>query len=72
MVRTGVRAKVLEGGRIKWIGRKLRPREKGGPMLVLPSELKSWGGMMVEIELLSERELIVRLMEEEGKEVESH
>ena len=72
MVRTGVRAKVLEGGRIKWIGRKLRPREKGGPLLALPPELKDWEGQLVELELLSERELIVRLMEEEGKGVESH
>ena len=68
MVRTEARAKVLEGGRIKWIGRKLRPREKGGPLLALPPELKDWEGRLVELELLSERELIVRLIGEENGE----
>ena len=61
-------AEILEAGRVKWKGRKLAKRKQGGPMLVLPSELRSWGGKMVEIELLSERELIVRLMEGEREE----
>jgi len=64
---------ILEGGRLKWKGRKVMRKKNGGPLLALPSELKSWVGRYVEIELLSECELIVRLMkEEEGKEVESH
>jgi len=41
-------------------------------LLALPPELKDWEGRLVELELLSERELIVRLMEEEGKEAEGH
>jgi len=56
-------AEILEAGRVKGGGRKLAKRKEGGAVLVLPSELRSWGGKMVEIELLSERELIVRLME---------
>lgn len=58
-------AEVLEGGRIKWTGRKVMRRKKGGPLLALPPELKGWVGRIVELELRSERELIVRLMEEE-------
>jgi len=58
-------AEILEGGRIKWTGRKVMRRKKGGPLLALPPELKGWIGRSVELELRSERELVVRLMEEE-------
>jgi len=53
----------LKEGRLKWKRRKLVKRERGGPWLALPPELKSWGGKTAEIELLSEKEIIVRLEE---------
>ena len=52
---------ILKEGRLKWKRRKLVKRERGGPWLALPPELKSWGGKTAEIELLSEREIVVRL-----------
>jgi len=58
---------ILEGGRLKWTGRKVMRRKKGGPLLALPPELKGWVGRFVELELRSERELVVRLMGEEGE-----
>ena len=56
-------AEILKEGRLKWKRRKLVKRERGGPSLVLPPELKSWAGKTAEIELLSEKEIIVRLEE---------
>ena len=56
-------AEILKEGRLKWKRRKLAKRERGGPSLVLPPELKSWAGKTAEIELLSEKEIIVRLEE---------
>ena len=59
------RAEVLEGGRLRWV-RKATKTKAGGPRLILPAELKSWGGRDVVVELLSPREIILRLVDEEG------
>jgi len=59
------RATLLEGGRLKWI-RKATKCKTGGPRIILPAEMKSWAGCEVEIEILSPREVVLRLIDEGG------
>lgn len=60
---------ILKDGRVKWTGRRVtvaykrKNREIGNPMLVLPVEFTPWIGKLVEVEMLSESEIVVRLEE---------
>ena len=62
------RAKFREEGRVVWI-RKVSKRVKGGPHLPLPPEFRDWGGREVEIEPISDREIIVRLVNSRREQV---
>jgi len=55
------RVRFKKGGKVVWI-RKITKRERGGPHLPLPAEFRDWGGREVEIEPISDREIIVRLV----------
>lgn len=57
------RLKIREDGRIVWT-RRVTKGERGGPLISLPRAL-GWEGKLVEIELVSPREVIVRLVEDD-------
>jgi len=64
----------LEDGRVKWKGRRItvsyrnKKGEAGNPMLVLPVEFRPWIGKEVEVEMVSGREIVVRLEGEVSEE----
>ena len=58
------RVVLLEDGRLRW-RRKVTASPRGGPKVALPAELKSWENKIVEIELRSPREVVLRLVEAE-------